>query len=215
VAGAEKLGLPEVAAIGRRDLSRALGWRGESVEAERLAKQAIATLGARGESREEGMAASYLAEILLSIGRYDEAAAQAERAVVMLGRAPAERASAQGLLARAHLGRGKVQEASVVAHEAYYGALEAMGAMGESETVVRLAYAECLLAARDIEAARQVLLRARERLHQRAASFGPRADRETFYKVVPHNAQILRLADEQLGPVVGAVSDQPARRSAK
>ena len=215
VAGAEKLGLPEVAAIGRRDLSRTLGWRGESAEAERLAKQAIATLGARGESREEGMAASYLAEILLSIGRYDEAAAQAERAVVMLGRAPAERASAQGLLARAHLGRGKVQEASVVAHEAYYGALEAMGAMGESETVVRLAYAECLLAARDIEAARQVLLRARERLHQRAASFGPRADRETFYKVVPHNAQILRLADEQLGPVVGAVSDQPARRSAK
>ncbi len=215
VAGAEQLGLPEVAAIGRRDLSRVLGWRGESAEAERLARQAMATLGKRGESREEGVAASYLAEVMLSVGRYDEAAAQAERAAGMLVRAPAERALAQALLSLSHLGRGKIHEASVVAHEAYYGALEAMGAMGEAETVVRLAYAECLLAGQDIEAAKQVLLRARERLLVRAANLGPRADREAFCKGVPHNAHTLRLADEQLGPVRGAVSAPEARRDSK
>jgi len=192
-----------------------LGWRGESAEAERLARQAMATLGARGESREEGVAVTYLAEILSSIGRYDEAASQSERAAGMLGRAPAERALALALLARARLGRGKIQEASVVAHEAYYGALEGMGAMGEAETVVRLAYAECLLAAQDIEAAQQVLLRARERLHMRAANLGPRADRDAFCKAVPHNAETLRLADEQLGPARGAVNDLPARQSSK
>ena len=215
IAAADKLGLPEIAAIGRRDLSRALCWRGESVEAERLARQAIATLGARGESRAEGVAASYLAEIMLSVGRFDDAAAQAERAAGMLGRAPAERALALALLARARLGRGRLHDASVVAHEAYYGALQAMGAMGESETVVRLAYAECLLAARDIEAARQVLLRARERLHVRAANLGPRGDREAFCKLVPHNAEILRLADQELGPARGAVSDVQVVRGSK
>ena len=133
----------------------------------------------------------------------------------MLGRAPAERALALALLARARLGRGRLHDASVVAHEAYYGALQAMGAMGESETVVRLAYAECLLAARDIEAARQVLLRARERLHVRAANLGPRGDREAFCKLVPHNAEILRLADQELGPARGAVSDVQVVRGSK
>jgi len=215
VTGAEKLGLPEVAAIGRRDLSRVLGWRGESAEAERLARQAIAIVGARGESREEGVAVSYLAEILVSVGRHDEAAVQAERAAGMLGPTPAERALALALLARARLGRGNVHEASVVAHEAYYGALEAMGAMGECETVVRLAYAECLLAAQDLEAGQQVLLRARERLLVRAAGLGPRADSAAFCKNVPHNAQTLRLADAQLGPVRAAVADSQICRNSK
>jgi len=210
VAGAEKLGLSEVAALGRRDLSRVLGWRGESGEAERLARLAIATLGVRGESRAEGVAISYLAEIMSLVGRFDEAALQAERAAAMLGRAPAERALALALLARARLGRGLVHEASVVAHEAYYGALQSMGAMGECETVVCLAYAECLLAGQDIEAGRQVLLRARQRLHERAASLGPRADRDAFCGRVPHNAEILRLADQELGPARGAVIEVPA-----
>jgi eukaryotic-like serine/threonine-protein kinase len=213
IAVADKLGLPEIAAIGRRELSRVLGWRGETSEAERLARQAIAALGARGESRAEGIAASYLSEIMLSVGRFEEAATQSERAAGMLGGAPAERALALALLARARLGKGKLHDASVVAHEAYYGALEGMGAMGECETVVRLAYAECLLAAQDIEAARQILLRARERLHVRAMNLGPRADREAFCKNVPYNAEILRLADQQLGPVRGAVSDVQSVRS--
>jgi thioredoxin-like negative regulator of GroEL len=103
----------------------------------------------------------------------------------------------------------------VVAHEAYYGALEAMGAMGECETVVRLAYAECLLAAQDIEAAQQVLVRARERLHLRAAGLGPRADSAGFCKNVPYNAQTLRLADAQLGPARGAVGVAQVRLNTK
>jgi tetratricopeptide (TPR) repeat protein len=210
VANADRLSLPEIAAIGRRDLSRVLGWRGESLEAERLVRQAVATLGARGESREQGLATCYLAEILLSVGRFDEAAAHAERAAASLSAAPAERALALALLARSRLGRGNVHEASVVAHEAYYGALESLGAMGECETVVRLAYAECLLAARDIEAAHLVLLRARERLHTRAAGLGPRCDRNAFCTRVPYNCETLRLAEVNLGPVRGAVGEGQA-----
>ena len=215
VANADSLGLTEIAAIGRRDLSRVLGWRHETAEAERMARQAVATLGARGESREQGLATCYLAEIMLSIGRFEEAAVQAERAAASLSAAPAERALAFALLARARLGRGKVHEASVVAHEAYYGALESLGTMGECETVVRLAYAECLLAARDIEAAHGVLLRARERLLVRAAGLGPRCDRNAFCTSVPHNFETLRLADANLGPVRGAVSDGQTQRGSK
>jgi len=215
VANADRLGLPEIAAIGRRDLSRVLGWRGESVEAERLARQAVAALGARAESREQGLATCYLAEIMLSLGRFEEAATQAERAAGGLASAPAERALALALLARARLGRGKVHDASVAAHEAYYSALESLGGMGECETVVRLAYAECLLAARDLEAAHLVLLRARERLHVRAASLGPRCDRNAFCTGVPYNCETLRLAEVNLGPVRGAVGEGQAQRSLK
>jgi tetratricopeptide (TPR) repeat protein len=211
----ERMGLPEIAAIDRRELARVLGWQRESAEAERLAREAVATLNARGESREKAVAASYLAEILLCTGRLDEAAAEAERAAAVLVAAPAARAYALALLARARLGRGQIKEASVVAHEAYYGALESLGAMGESETVVRLTYATCLLASEDIEAARLVLLRARERLLTRAAALGPRGDRHAFCGNVPHNAETLRLADSVLGPVRGAVSQDRARREAK
>ena len=210
VANADRLGLPEIAAIGRRDLARVLGWRGESLEAERLIRQAVATLGVRGESREQGLGICYLAEIMLSVGRFDEAATQAERAAGSLSAAPTERALALALLARARLGRGKVHEASVAAHEAHYGALQSPGTMGECETVVRLVYAECLLAARDIEAAHLALLRARERLHLRAASLGPRCDRNAFCTHVPYNAETLRLADVNLGPVRGAVGEGSA-----
>ncbi|HEX7507798.1 MAG TPA: serine/threonine-protein kinase PknK, partial [Polyangia bacterium] len=215
VANADRLGLPESAAIGRRDLARVLGWRGESAEAERLVRQAVVTLGARGESREQGLAMCYLAEIMLSVGRFEDAATQAERAAAGLSAAPAERALALALLARARLGRGSIHEASVAAHEAYYGALESLGTIGECETVVRLAYAECLLAARDLEAAHLVLLRARERLHLRAAGLGPRCDRNAFCSNVPYNCETLRLAEANLGPVRGALYEGEAQRSLK
>jgi tetratricopeptide (TPR) repeat protein len=215
VANADRLSLPEIAATSRRDLARVLGWRGESVEAERLLRQAVATLGVRGESREQGLAVCYLAEIMVSLGRFEEAAAQAERAASSLATAPAERALALALLARARLGHGKVHEASVAAHEAHFGTLQSLGTMGECETVVRLAYAECLLAARDIEAAHLVLLRARERLHLRAASLGPRCDRNAFCTQVPYNCETLRLAEANLGPVRGVLDEGYSQRGSK
>jgi len=213
VACSDRLGLPEIAAIGRRDLARALGWRHETAEAERLVRLSVATLGARGESREEGLAVAYLAELMLAVGRFDDAVAQAARAGAMLTMAPAERAFALAVLARARLGRGETEAASVVAHEAYYGALESLGMMGESETTVRLAYAECLLAAHDIEAAQQVLERARDRILGRAGRLGPRANHAAFCSQVPHNAETLRLAEANLGPA-RAVGGEPQIRLA-
>jgi tetratricopeptide (TPR) repeat protein len=215
VAAADRLGLAQNAAISRRELARVLGWQGEHAEAERMVRQAVTTLGARGESREQAIAIAILAEILLSSGRLDEAAVEAERSAGILTMAPAARALALALLARARLGCKQVKEASVVAHEAYYGALESLGAMGEGETVVRLVYAECLLAGQDIEAAHLVLLRARERLLARAAALGARGDRRDFCANVPHNVQTLHLADSVLGPARGAVSDARVRREAK
>jgi serine/threonine protein kinase/tetratricopeptide (TPR) repeat protein len=215
VGAADRLGLVEIAAIARRELSRVLGWRGEGGEAERLAREAIASLGTRGDSRDRAIAGSYLAEILLLGGRLAEAEAEAAAAAAILVTAPAARAFAMAVLARTRLGRGEVKEASVVAHEAYYGALESLGALGECETMVHLAYAECLVAGQDFEAARQVLLRARERLHGRALALGSRGDRQAFCANVPHHAETLRLADQVLGPVRSAISDPQARRGAK
>jgi thioredoxin-like negative regulator of GroEL len=85
--------------------------------------------------------------------------------------------------------------------------------MGESETTVRLAYAECLLAAHDIEAAQQVLERARDRILGRAGRLGPRANHAAFCSQVPHNAETLRLAEANLGPA-RAVGGEPQIRLA-
>jgi hypothetical protein len=74
-----------------------------------------------------------------------------------------------------------------------------------------LSYAQCLLAARDIEAAHLVLLRARERLHVRAAGLGPRCDRNAFCTHVPYNCETLRLAETNLGPVHVADSEGQSR----
>jgi hypothetical protein len=60
-----------------------------------------------------------------------------------------------------------------------------------------------------------VLERARDRLLARAASLGPRADRGAFCGQVPHNAEILRLAELNLGPVRAATEDGQVRRAAK
>ena len=114
-------------------------------------------------------------------------------------------------LARARLGLGKVDDASLVAHEAYYGALEFLPAMGDTETLLRLVHAECLLAGSDIEAARQILARGRERLLERASHLGARADRRTFLERVPYNASLLSLAEDSLGPAASDTdSAQPA-----
>jgi thioredoxin-like negative regulator of GroEL len=115
-------------------------------------------------------------------------------------------------LARALLGSEKIHDASVAAHEAYYGALESLGAIGDRETMVCLAFAECLLAASDMEAARSVLLRARERLQARATSLGPRCDRNAFCSNVPYNSQTLRLADANLGTVRPAIAEKLGTR---
>jgi hypothetical protein len=54
-------------------------------------------------------------------------------------------------------------------------------------------------------------LRARERLHLRAAGLGPRCDRNAFSANVPYNCETLRLAETNLGPVHGADSEGQSR----
>jgi tetratricopeptide (TPR) repeat protein len=210
---AERLALAEIVANGQRELARVLGWRNEFTEAEQLARMAIVTFAARGGSQEQGMAMLTLAEILIAMSRSADAAIEAEGAMAALAGAPAGRSVALALLARARLRSGQREEASQLAHSAYYGALEAFGTMGDGETIVRLVYAECLLACSDVESARLILGRGREFLLARAATLGSRASRDNFLERVPHNAEILRLADANLGPArtLDASTNSPLR----
>jgi thioredoxin-like negative regulator of GroEL len=207
------LALAEIVANGQYELARVLGWKKEFAEAERLARLAMGTFTARGGAQDQGMATLTLAEILIEMSRPEAAAIEAERAVAALTGAPAGRSVAMAILARARLRSGQREEASQRAHSAYYGALEGFGTMGDGETMVRLVYAECLLACSDVESARQILARGRELLLARAAALGARASRENFLERVPHNAEILHLAEATLGPArtPEAVATHPLR----
>lgn len=203
VSFAEKLALSEIVALGRRDLARVLGWRKDFVEAERLARSALEFLAVRGGARDHGVAALVLSEILIGMARFEEAGALAEKAGAALLGNVVLRSMAMALFARARLRAGHPEQASHIAHAAYYGALESLGSRGGGDALVRLVYAECLLASNDIESARQVLHRAREALNHRANSLGQRANRDLFLSRVPYHAEIIRLADGQLPPAPG------------
>ena len=203
VAFAEKLALSEIVALGRRDLARVLGWRKDFVEAERLARSSMEFLAIRGGARDHGIAALVLSEILIGMARFEEAGSLAEKAGAALVGNAVSRSMAMALFARARLRAGHPEQASHIAHTAYYGALESLGSRADCGALVRLVYAECLLASNDIESARQVLHRAREALNLRANNLGPRANRDSFLSRVPHHAEIIRLADGSSPPGAG------------
>ncbi len=86
-----------------------------------------------------------------------------------------------------HLAQGDAQRAKAVALEA--GSLaDALGAMEQGESCVRLAVAEALRAAGDVEGAKRAVLAARARLAERGAIMS-RPIRESFFRRVPENAR--------------------------
>ena len=162
------MGLHELTAAVQHNLGRVLGLGGRTDEAARLEREAIASVRKQGEPRVEGVARTYLSEILAAGGDYAGAEAEAALAVETLWVAPSLRVAALGALARARLGRGDAERALEAAREAATE-LGALGEIEEGESSVRLTYAEALAHDGADAEARAALETARERLLARAA----------------------------------------------
>ncbi len=196
LASAQQLRLVEVSAAVMHNLGRVLGWRGDLLEAERLEREAVTSFGEQGERRLEGLARTYLAEILCDGDRFEEAEAEAEQAVSLLQVSSGARAFALATLAQARL-RRRSSQAALEASQGAYATLQALGTLEEGEATVRLVQAECLRAHGQREASLQVLAVARERLLARAARIALPAWRSAFLNRVPANARTLALALNQ------------------
>jgi serine/threonine protein kinase/tetratricopeptide (TPR) repeat protein len=194
LAAADRMGLHDLAAAILHNLGRVLGLRGNLDEARLLEQKAIDSFGKQGEPRLEGVARTYLAEILIAGGDFAGAEREAVRAIEILKVAPSLRVAALGALARALLGQGASERASETAREAFAD-LEGLGEIEEGEAAVRLVHAECLAKAGAHEQACAAIERAKQWLMARAARIGEASWRQRFLSDVPPNARILALAD--------------------
>lgn len=195
LAAADRMGLHDLTAAVLHNLGRVLGLRGDRDEAQRLERLAIESFHAQGDPRLEGVARTYLSEILTAAGEFGAAEREALAAAEMLTVAPSLRVPALGAVARARLGLGDGTGALVAAREAQQ-ALDALGDIEEGESGVRLAYAEALAATGAADEARAALAAAHDRLTARAARIEEVAWRQRFLNDVPVNARILTLLDQ-------------------
>jgi tetratricopeptide (TPR) repeat protein len=209
LAASDRMGLHDLSAAVEQNLGRVLGLRGELAEAERLERRAIAAFRHQGDPRMEGVARTYLAEILLAGASYTEGEGEAVAAAEALAAAsPALRVAALGVTARARLARGEAAAALAAAREAH-AALVVLGEIEEGEAMVRLAHVEALVATGARDEARGALGAARDWLQARAARIAEPAWRHRLLHDVPVNARLLALAEEA-GPPAASVAPAPA-----
>jgi tetratricopeptide (TPR) repeat protein len=193
-AAAERLGLQSVAANALHNLGIVLARRGEDLGPARVLEQrALETFEALGEPRKEGFCRRYLAEIAYLAGDFETADAQARAAVELLAVAPPLRPGSLAMLARALLARGQTDEALAQALEAQRQ-LEALGAVDEGESLIRLVRAETLHATGDTAGARKAIAAACARLLERAARIADERLRRCFLESVPEHARTLALS---------------------
>ncbi len=194
LSAATRMGLRELAAAVLHNLGRVLGLRNNLGEARRLEQEAIDSFVEQGEQRLEGVARTYLAEILVAAGDFEAAYVEAMRAVDILHVAPALRVAAQAMVARTLLGQGRAAEATALAREAAAD-LAQLGEIEEGEAAVRLVLVDCLDASGAHEESRNALARARAWLLARAARISEPSWRTRFMNEVPTNAKLLASED--------------------
>jgi tetratricopeptide (TPR) repeat protein len=197
LSAADRMGLHELVAAVLHNLGRVLGLRGHLDEARQLERQAVESFVDQGQQRLEGVARTYLAEILIAGGDFEAARDEAQRAVEILQVAPALRAPALGAGAGALLGQGRVDEALALAREAMADLMQ-LGEIEEGEAAVRLIHAQCLQRSGAVDEAREALQAARAWLVARAARISEPSWRQRFVNDVPTNAKILASGDARI-----------------
>jgi tetratricopeptide (TPR) repeat protein len=205
MAAADRLGLRYVSGLCRNNLGNVLCRVGALDEALVHEREAVRSFTAQGDQRIGGNSRIYLAGILARSGDLDAALREALAAVELLAVFPKMQAFGLANLARIRLRAGDIEGALSSAGEAMR-ILEAKGSVEESETLVRLAWAEALEASGDRGAAAQAITAARAQLLEKAARIEDAACRERFLGRVEENARALLLADEWLARGEGAAT---------
>jgi tetratricopeptide (TPR) repeat protein len=188
---AERLGVEYLRHWGSFSLGKVYAQRGDLPRAQEILEAAIR--GVATSPRIAGSALVYLARAAHLAGDFARAAETADRAIAMKT-ASSLRASALATRARADVALGRRDDALAHANAAM-SILRELGAIEETETLVRLAYAEALSASESPEAG--VAVRdAKARILRIAATMND-ARRDSFLTRVPENVATLALEERR------------------
>jgi ATP/maltotriose-dependent transcriptional regulator MalT len=157
--------------------------------------QALTVARAQNDRRFQGYAEAYLSVTEYMAGDHARAEYYARTAAETLADVPAARPFALALLAQALLAQNRQSEALRSAREAH-GQLERVGVVDDGEATIRLALAECVIAAGDMLAAYELLDEAATRILASAEAIDDPAVRESFLTRIPDNRRSLELARE-------------------
>jgi tetratricopeptide (TPR) repeat protein len=199
LATAQKMNLEYMLGGAFNALANVLAYLGSLDEARTAGKQALAITVAQNDRRFQGYAETSLSVIEYLAGDYPRAEQHARAAVAAWETVLSARPFAIALLARALLAQGRNPEALVSARDAF-AQLESLGVVDDGEATIHLALAECLIAAGDTLAAREVLEKAVSRILASAEAIEDPASRESFLTRIPEHRRILELARELAAP---------------
>jgi serine/threonine protein kinase/tetratricopeptide (TPR) repeat protein len=187
---ARRLGLANVAATVKQNLGRALERQGRLDEALATELEAIGELQAQGDRRLEAAARNYLAEILSQRGDLDGGEREVRHALTFATEPMKPQLLAT--LAQILLRRGRSQEALATAL-ASHEIMDAIGAVEEGESLIRLTLVECLRASGDTTSAAEAARRAKTRLVARAEQIKDPEWRRMFLEHIPEHIRTLAL----------------------
>ncbi|MBL9022790.1 MAG: protein kinase [Myxococcales bacterium] len=186
---ATRLGAQATVALAQNNLGMAVGRLGKHDESVSFLKAAVRSYADMKDPRLEGATQIYLVDVLVSAGRLAEAEAEAKRAVELLDRIPILLSHALAEQSRTLRARGRVADALVTAERAA-AVLERAGRSEGSPVPVRLAHAEALLAAGEMDAAREQARVARASFEETASRISDPAAREAYRLTVPEQARL-------------------------
>jgi tetratricopeptide (TPR) repeat protein len=190
---AERLNLRRIPGAAMRALCPALARIGRVEEAKDVARHAISLLSAQGDLQQASSVRIHLAQLHALSNRWELAREEILAALANLITMAPVRPHALATLARIELRDQKVAEALRYATEAMR-LFKPMSGVDAGETLVRLVYAEALLASGQQDAARAAAQDALRYLTLRAQSISTPEHRDAFLQKIPESAQTLAFA---------------------
>jgi eukaryotic-like serine/threonine-protein kinase len=187
LAQAEAIGVNQATALGKHNLGLALARQGAISEGRELEEEAMQIFAKQGDVRLENASRLYLAVIHALAGNFAEAERICGEALAVISEPSPMRAYAFAVLADVQLQSGRPARASA---DQAMQLLESLGGVDEGEALIRLVWAEALHLDKDPRAL-PAIVRAEERLRERAAKIGDASLRELFLTALPENARTL------------------------
>ncbi|MBX3231263.1 MAG: protein kinase [Labilithrix sp.] len=197
-ADAERLGLVAVANDATLRLAFVCVRTGRYDHAVALTNEIIAAYSAQRDRAGEAHARAYLASVYYFGGHFSAAATEARGCLALIEHSPPYRAAVLGFLALTLMHEGAPPAEVVATAKEAFDLLEELTGIAEGEAVVRIAYAEALHYAEDLEGAKKAVASARDRLLARAAKIGNASYKRSFLGAVRENSRTLARAGEWL-----------------
>ena len=192
----ELLGITRIRAIFMQNLGLLRHLQGRQAESIALQRPAIEVFATQGDRRLGAFSHYYLSMALDAEGSTDEALEEARAAVRVAEPLPPTYASTLGGLADLELRHGLPKQQALAHAEEAFRILEKLGGLEDTESRVRLSYAEALVAVGRRDEAAVTLRAACDGIMERASKITNAGWRESFLRRIPEHTKTFALARE-------------------